>query len=501
VNRLRLADYPWHPILAVSAHVLATYVASATSLAAVGRPMAVGVAVGAALLAASTLITRSLLAGGIFATAAFVVLRSTPGQAGAALAMVVGASGVAFLMLHWRRTPHRLRLVTRALNTAGVMLIALLAVSFLTAGRAGELGPDLGLRTEEADRSPDIGGPTGAAGLPDIYVIMLDGYPRADTLQRIFGFDNAPFLRGLEDRGLQVSNGSRSNYMYTMLTMGSMLNMRHIQDLDGVRGEDDLRLAINHNPVFTEMRRRGYTVVATASGWEAHALRSADAYCGDEPMNDYELHLIGPTLLGQLLEIAWPSWVADRDRHAVEAALDCIPEWAEADVDGPRFLLAHVPSPHLPVVFDADGGPADPKLYGHAAGEVAAGWEAFLAGYGRQLQYLNGRVLAAIDAVQAATDEPPVIVVLSDHGSEALLNWDNALRSDLDERFATLFAASTPGVRDLFGQEATPVNLFSRLLNHYFGTDVPLAHDGAYVSTVQDRLSLSPAPPGVAAPR
>ena len=32
---------------------------------------------------------------------------------------------------------------------------------------------------------------------PDIYLIQLDGYPREDTLRRLFDFDNSPFVSAL----------------------------------------------------------------------------------------------------------------------------------------------------------------------------------------------------------------------------------------------------------------------------------------------------------------
>jgi hypothetical protein len=118
----------------------------------------------------------------------------------------------------------------------------------------------------------------------------------------------------------------------------------------------------------------------------------------------------------------------------------------------------------------------------------------FEEAYTDGLQFLNDQVLDAIDEIHRRSATPPVIVVFSDHGSESRLNWDNALLSDLDERFANLFAAATPGAPDLYGDDPTPVNLFPLLLNEYLGADVPLAPDGLFVSPVQDRLDLTPAP-------
>ena len=61
-----------------------------------------------------------------------------------------------------------------------------------------------------------------------MYVILLDGYPRADTLQETFGIDNTAFTADLEDRGFTVSDGARANYNKTWLTLASMFNGSYV---------------------------------------------------------------------------------------------------------------------------------------------------------------------------------------------------------------------------------------------------------------------------------
>jgi hypothetical protein len=387
-------------------------------------------------------------------------------------------------------------LVASALNTLGVALLLVLAGNLVIAGRGPEILSDLdhGMSLSEL-RNREAATGLADPDRPDVYAIMLDGYPRNDTLRRLFDFDNEAFTTALAERGFAVPQNTRSNYMYTALTLTSMLNMRHLEDIPEARQMSDLRLLINHSAVFDEFRERGYLVVATASGWESDAMRNADVFCAGEPINDFELNLVGPSLVGRLLELAAPAMVADRDRNSVNAALDCISGVADVPLDQPRFMFAHIASPHLPIVFTADGAPASPLLYGHTAQELPVSDAEFAMGYTQQLQYLNARVVAAVDEILAESTTPPIIVVFSDHGSESHLNWDNALLSDLEERFSNLFAAYTPGAAGLFGDAPTPVNVFPQLLNHYFGASIPLAHDGLYVSTVQDRLGLSPYTP------
>ena len=126
----------------------------------------------------------------------------------------------------------------------------------------------------------------------------------------------------------------------------------------------------------------------------------------------------------------------------------------------PRLVIAHVPSPHAPIVFAADGSPVPMSdlanffddTFLHRAGPR----ERALAAYAGQLAHIDALALAAIDQVIDAESTPPVILVLSDHGSAAGVDWDNLDASDLDERTANLFAALTPGHSGVFPTRCHP---------------------------------------------
>ena len=60
------------------------------------------------------------------------------------------------------------------------------------------------------------------ADAPDVYVILLDGYARADVLANAFGYDDSPFLDGLRSDGFEVADASHSNYLVTNLSVSSL---------------------------------------------------------------------------------------------------------------------------------------------------------------------------------------------------------------------------------------------------------------------------------------
>src|SRR6188472_659615 len=68
----------------------------------------------------------------------------------------------------------------------------------------------------------DVGGGRQVSVLgynPDIYYIIVDGYARADVLQKYYDFDNSEFLAALGKRGFALNDHSRANYYWTFLSL------------------------------------------------------------------------------------------------------------------------------------------------------------------------------------------------------------------------------------------------------------------------------------------
>jgi hypothetical protein len=63
---------------------------------------------------------------------------------------------------------------------------------------------------------------------PDVYFLVVDGYARQDTLSKVYGLDNSPFLGFLRDHGFYVADAARSNYAQTGLSFSSSLNMNYL---------------------------------------------------------------------------------------------------------------------------------------------------------------------------------------------------------------------------------------------------------------------------------
>ena len=481
----RLIDLPWYPILFAAAWVLNLWVETGVSVLAMARSLVIVVGgVGAILLVAALVSRRPYVAGAITITGFGLLVSRNPMQA---LAVILLAVAIPLASWYWARIRHRAfswQRLTHALNVFCALILGLVI--------AGGIGPGT-LAAVPADLAQH-GPATLARALPadvnhedpNIVVLLLDGYPRADWYGRLFGGDNKAFLDGLEARGFSIADESTSNYMFTQLTLASMFHMRPVPEipelqpvLDGsMHGHPRLRNTINDNPVFDFLRDRGYRIVTFGPGYEHVALRQGDAYVDGGQLNDFEYELLRATAIERVLLLLDPGFHAEQKRERVRDGLEAFVTVASDD-GGPTFAFIHLPSPHLPVVFAADGGAAPLPPSGDIHGR---GPEDQLpaAAYQAQLEFLNGQVLDAIDTALAPgrAGAEPVLIIMSDHGAE---RRPQVFESDGNAgHYANLFAFRTPGATEVFPEDHSPINTFPRLFNAYFGTSLDEWPDSRY---------------------
>jgi hypothetical protein len=343
---------------------------------------------------------------------------------------------------------------------------------------------------------PVVDQPEPPSAPPDIVIILLDGYPRADVLERQLGIDNSGFISALSDRGFDVALDSNSNYVFTGLTLASMFQMRYMGEGElspeigsSGRGHDLLRHATTSGLAWTAMRNAGYEIVTSPPGWDHVSLvEISDRVINDGHITHLEQSLLEQTLLLDLLTVISPEAITGSLRDRLAGAFDSLETFASEDRSDPAFLFLHVPAPHPPILVDEEGellavGPRSlsgnsPAAMGLTRSEYAARWRG-------EIGYLNRRVIQAVDRLQSANPDT-VIIVMSDHGYGQEIQT-----TDPESRFATLFAAYTPQAPGVLADSPTPVNLMPRILNRYLGTAFPERPDRFFLSPdVVDPLIL-----------
>jgi hypothetical protein len=318
---------------------------------------------------------------------------------------------------------------------------------------------------------------------PDVYWIVLDGYPRADVLREFFDFDNGQFLEKLKGLHFTIYDGAVASFPETIFSISSTLSLGFL-----VRDGGSLKIPPSavlyhvvrgHNTVVNTMRAMGYRYIHFQNGYDNLTQCPLDgALCikgnvhsGGQALDEFDIALLSRTPLIEAMTAFTDVSAFSRVNQAVgEAAFvrGAVHDLAEKlpMVQGngrPFFLYGHVLAPHPPIRFrrDCSTRPAAPDLLTWNPSEKPA----FLD----QLVCVNSEATALASAI-VRSDPGAIIVLQSDHGTafrgqfqKPFDSWD-AL--DLKERFGALNAIRMP---DACAHQAEGtvdlVNTFSRVLN------------------------------------
>jgi hypothetical protein len=90
-------------------------------------------------------------------------------------------------------------------------------------------------------------------------------------------------------------------------------------------------------------------------------------------------------------------------------------------------------------------------------------------------------VLHAVRGILDASEKPPVIVVVSDHGGHLVGSQpDNGRARDWRDSFGNLFLGYTPDRAEIFPDDVSLVNVLPRLFNAYLDTELPYSPDTSF---------------------
>jgi hypothetical protein len=328
---------------------------------------------------------------------------------------------------------------------------------------------------------------------PDVYFFLLDSYTRSDLLQSVYGFDNSPFETELGERGFYIPMCSQSNYVRTEISLGSSLNMQYLQELDPAftpesTARKKLWDALQHNAVRYNFETLGYETINFATGFAWMEIRDSDHFMSPPPtttgISEFEGLFLQTTLARYAKDFGWvdpDAIMATTYRDRFNYVFDNIDQISK--MPQPTFSYIHIISPHPPFVFDADGNPTHPADFWNDQGLYPA--SLYKKGYLNQLQYLNKKMIEAVDVILKNSETPPVIIIEGDHGP-----W----LQPKEKRMLNFEAVLLPGHNDLLYPTLTPVNIFRFVFNAYFGGKYDILEDISYFSPVPKLYDFSVIP-------
>jgi hypothetical protein len=341
-------------------------------------------------------------------------------------------------------------------------------------------------------RSKDISLPLSdsAQEKPDIYYIILDGYPRADVLEEIFKYDNSPFINDLKELGFVVPENSHSNYSRTAISVSTTLDMQYWDsispNMEGAVFWWLVEPVMDHSRLRGTLETIGYQYVAIASDWGITNNPSADVYFKPYPLvlTDYENYYLSNTPLKLLyapFQQFAPITTSDVHRDFIEYNLDTLKDVPL--ISGPKFVFSHIIVPHPPFVFEDDGAPINTAggfTFDSPDGSMFSKQE-YKERYVEQVKYINVQIRQVIQSLLDESTHPPIIIIQADHGSATHVDFDDLQGSCIKERFSTFAAYYLPGKSpDVIPQDISAVNIFRIVLNEYFDARLELLDDRQY---------------------
>lgn len=329
------------------------------------------------------------------------------------------------------------------------------------------------------------------AELPDIYYIVPDSMTSGEILKNNFAYDNSNFIRSLENLGFYVPTHSKSNYTKTFLSITSTLNMEYLDYLSEHKNSSDITVVsplLDENNVGKFLKSLGYKYYQIGSWWDL---------TNDNPLADenytieadslgvidlFGYSILQTTMLKPFLDNLMPASIKSNSfvgvRERVIFQFDKLSKIAE--LPGPKFIFAHIISPHGPYVFDATCGDL-------SATDRLNRMEK--ENYLNQLICTSAQIEDTVTKILENSKNPPIILIQSDEGIPYIRNkftqvdsWEEASDDLLKQKFPVFSAYYLPGVAtSTMYSSISNVNSFRVIFNQYFSTNLPILDDKNYI--------------------
>lgn len=321
---------------------------------------------------------------------------------------------------------------------------------------------------------------------PDIYFIVFDGYTSSALLKNEFNYNNDQLDSSLIRHNYFISASSRSNYNFTVFSLGSTFNMSYLKkgvETDSITPKNVMQ-AVNtmrSNILVQFLHERGYTF-RNYGGFEMDYMPSEQISFFDY----YYYDLIDKQTLYERIrrDIGWylackniftgKFRVPERYTKKKEAQLlgnennykNLLTELASSDT-APRFVYTHLLLPHYPFYLKSDGSQvADSAVIFNTIDKKT--------GYVDQVKYANLLLEKIIELSAKDAKRKRVVIIEGDHGYSF---WDAANQHKAFPNLNTYYFSDHNYGKLYDG--ISPVNTFRVVLNKYFCQDLPMIKDSS----------------------
>ncbi len=370
---------------------------------------------------------------------------------------------------------------TKILNVIALSLVVLNGVR-IVAAVPDKLAVWKGeLIIPEPWQGPDL---TAAAQRPNFFILVFDQHVGFPCLKR-YGYDAGEFIDALRDRGFHVAENSTANYWMTPYAMAGLFNYTYLDFIldqipEGFKGHQPAFKLTRDNRAFRFLKEAGYTTIQCHTDFLYPYENIDNVDIRINPDRWYTTALSRELISNTPLSLRTPGLL----RRSILTAFEETTRLCR--LDEPFIVFTHFLSPHPPYIFDEQGRlPGPNSAYNDFDVQFCADEDKReLRLYLAEMTYLHKRIIEMVDAIQANSKRPPVIILQGDHGNRLQVRrcQDRQLTPDAAmELFSILNALYLPGVDpDGLPDAVSPVNTFRLLFDRYFGTDLGLLPDRCY---------------------
>jgi hypothetical protein len=278
---------------------------------------------------------------------------------------------------------------------------------------------------------------------PDIYYIVLDSYTSIESLRKYWNYDNEPFISSLKKIGFSVIDSTRSEYTFTPYCIAANLNSSYLL-LDTAKkyNERNLTKLIRENHFYSWLSKNNYSCY-NYSLFDAFGQKK---YYDPLSYNHFLGRTIWYTNSLKFYHFIKPSSLYIETNLEIFSILRTLPVNAEGR---PRFIYAHLMTPHSPFIFNSDG-----TRFSQNSGLNDK--EKYL----KQMEYVNRLTLEAVDHIMNISRSKPIIIIQGDHGFRYLNNVSDYER--LQEAHSFFYAAYIPDYLK-FDETLKPLQVFRKV--------------------------------------
>ncbi len=256
-----------------------------------------------------------------------------------------------------------------------------------------------------------------------------------------------------------------------------MLNFDYHNDVSGDYQKsslnyEQLRDLFVNSKMRSLLAERGYQMIAFDTGYPFSEIANADKYyrikINQTVITHFENTFLKTTLLLSIDGIKSRLGLLEADQKIDMDDFEGTPEYfykvkmngfdsldSSVDDASPKFVFAHLLSPHAPYIQDENGKLIPEQRFSKKA-------------YLQQLIYTNKRVLTSVEKMITASETPPIILLMSDHGIRAA-------KKDSMKNFLSVYAPRQ--IQDKLYDTITPVNVTRIIFNEEFGLKLTKIED------------------------